>query len=337
MDEWLARVYGTGGAAAPDDIEKIAQAEMAQQMAQQEGIDLSQLSPEQVESLGQEVLGGQQGGVPGQQQMQQPGMGQQPGMEPGGEIDPSQLTDEHVQQAQQILEAAQAGQQVDPAMLQEAQAIMQIVEQMQGGGGDPQAAEMAKVAEASAKFEEADLLGRVMAHAFNAESEKIAAAKLGPANAMGIARHHVNQAAGAVKGKAQQIGGHLKARMHPQSSHPLHHVGAAAQHVSNHRGAYGAGAAGAAGLGAGYAAGHHMAKEATIGVIEKAAMQQAANILSANGIDPATGQPTNQMPQQPTVAAAPGGAPQADAQVALGGVIEKRAHQILRNLGWNIV
>lgn len=333
MDTWLASIYGTGGAAAQEDLEKIAQAEMAQQMAQQEGLDLNNLSPEQIEALGQEVLGGEQGGPqqPGQPQQQMGGAPQQPGMEQGGgEIDPSQLTDEHVQQAQQILEAAQSGQQVDPGMLQEAQAIMQIVEQMQGG---QQQAEMAKVAEASAKFEEADLLGRVMAHAFNQESEKIAAAKLGPANAMGVARHHVNQAAGAVKhhvgnaarhvaGKAQELGGHAKLRGaalgHQMGKHPVTH---------------GVAAAGGAALGAG--AHHMMSKEAS--VLEKAAMQQAANILQANGIDPATGQPVQQ--QTPQLAGPGGpqaGAPQQDPQAAVGGIIEKRAYQILRNLGWNI-
>lgn len=336
MDTWLAQAYGTNGASA-EDLQKIAQAEMAQQMAQQDGVDLSSLSEEQIAHLGGEMLGQQGQGQGGQPQ--QPGMpGQQ---EQGGQIDPSQLTEEHVQQAQEILEAAQTGQQVDPAMLQEAQAIMQIVQQSQGQQ-QPGQQEMAKVAEAQAKFEEADFLGRVMAHSFNQESEKIAASKMAggimgqAAHHAGAAAHavghHAGQAAHAVDQGAQHLGkklvgaigrtGGAEAKMHPHTAR-----------------AFGYGAAGAGALGAGAAA-HHMAKEATIGAIEKAAMQQAANILQANGIDPTTGQPAQQ--QAPAIAP-PGGVQAggpvqtgAGPQAALGDLVEKRAHQILRGLGWNI-
>lgn len=348
MDAWLAQAYGTNGAAA-EDIEKIAQAEMAQQLAQQEGYDLSGLTEEQIAELGQEVLGGQEGA--GQGQLQQPGApqqqmqpGQQPGQEQGGEIDPSQLTDEHVQQAQEILQLASSGQQIDPAAVQEAQAIMQVVEQMQAQQGgqpqQPQQNQMAKVAEAQAKFEEADYLGRVMAHAFNQEVEKIAAGKLGPANALGVAGHHVRQAGQAVGQAAGKAMGHLKQVGGAAKDKAMMGAAHAGSHIHQNRGAYGlaAGAAGGAALGAG--AHHMMSKEATAAVIEKAAMQQAANILSANGIDPATGQPTNQQPQQPAIAPAGGvqqpGVAQPGAQQALGELVEKRSHQILRNLGYNI-
>lgn len=332
MDNWLATVYGTNGGAA-DDLEKIAQAEMAQQMAQQEGIDLNGLSEEQVAMLGQEVLG--QGAPQGGAQ-QQPGQGQQPqfaGQQPGAQqggqesgIDPSQITEEVYAQAQQILEAAQQGQQLDPAMIQEAQAIMQVVEQMQAqqGGGQP-SPEMAKVAEAQAKFEEADFLGRVMAHSFNQESEKIAASKVAMNVHMGDVAHGL---AGAAKEHAGNAVGAIK-----------HHGGKALSHVKGHPAAYAAGAAGAAGLGAGVAAGHHMAKQAAIGAIEKAAMQQAANILQQSGINPATGQPMQQQPtpQAPSIAPA-GGVQQQNpgAQAALGDLVEKRAHQILRGLGYRV-
>jgi hypothetical protein len=339
MDPWLAQVYGTNGGAS-EDLEKLAQAEMAQQMAAQEGIDLSQLSPEQIAALGQEVLGPE-----GQQQ--------------GGE---GEITEETYAQAQEILTNPA---QYDPAIVEQAQGIMAQVEQMQAAqqGGEPQGqpgaqpmgapqgqaqaqpqmagqqaqpgqAEQVKIAEAQAKFEEADFLGRVMAHSFNQESEKIAAAKLGPGNLMGAAEHHVRSAGRAVKGAVESGLGHAKARLHPDSSSPLHHVGKAARHVGQHPTAYAAGAAGAAGLGAGYAAGSHT-KEATVNAIEKAAMVQAANILQQNGIDPATGQQLQ--PQAPAPAIAPaGGAPQQNPQQALGELVEKRAHQILRGLGYSI-
>jgi hypothetical protein len=328
MNQWLADAYGTAGAG--EDLEKIAQAEMAQQMAQQEGVDLSQLTEEQIAQLGSEVLGGQggaqqqgaqQGAPQGQHGQQQMG-GQPGGQEQGGEIDPSQLTEEHVQQAQQILEAAQQGQQVDPQMVQEAQAVMQIVEQMQGGGQQqPGAQEMAKVAEAQAKFEEADFLGRVMAHSFHAETEKIAAQK--QANAM----HNMGQAAMRHGGAA------LGAAKH----HIGNAAGAAGQHFAKHPGQ--AAAAGAVGGAAAMHGAHRMMdKQAAVSVIEKAAMQQAANILQANGIDPATGQPAQQQaPQAPAIAPAGGGVQTgAGPQAALGDLVEKRAHQILRGLGYTI-
>jgi hypothetical protein len=178
MDPWLAQVYGTNNSNS-EDLEKIAQAEMAQQMAQQEGIDLSGLSEEQIAALGHEVLGGAapQQGAPQQAAPQQPGAQPQQGQpqQPGQE-EPQEITEEIFMQAQQIL-ANPANH--DPALVQEAQAIMQVVEQHQaqqaGQAPQPGQPEMAKVAEAQAKFEEADFLGRVMAHAFNQESEKIAA------------------------------------------------------------------------------------------------------------------------------------------------------------------
>lgn len=338
MDPWLAKVYGTNGGAA-EDLEKIAQAEMAQQLAANEGIDLSQLSPEQIAALGQEVLG--QGAAP------------QP---EGGE---GEITEETFAQAQQILSNPE---QFDPELVQQAQAVVQHVEQLQGaeGGAQPQApqaagaptdpaqagqaqvangqpgqAEMAKIAEAQAKFEEADFLGRVMAHSFSQESEKIAAAKQASIGAqLGAAAHAAKGAIGgaahAAKGKAMELGGHAKLLGAGAMHHGGKALGSAVNHVKSHPAAYAAGAAGAAGLGAGYAAGHHT-KEATVNAIEKAAMQQAASILQANGIDPATvGQPA------PQAAPAPAPAPAANPQVALGELIEKRAHQILAQLGYTV-
>lgn len=325
MDAWLAQAYGTNGGAA-EDLEKIAQAEMAQQLAQQEGIDLSGLTEEQVAQLGNEMLqqgqGQQQGGQPGAPQMPQQGMQpqqsqqQMQGQQPGGEggIDPSQLTEGHVQEAQQVLANPQS---FPPEVVQEAQAIMQIVEQFQAQqAGQQPTQEMAKVAEANAKFEESDFLGRVMAHAFNQEMEKIAAAK--QANMMHAAGHHLKHLGQAAKhhaGRAAHAVGH----------HMAHHPGHAA-------------AAGAVGGAAAMHGAHHMMKEATINAIEKAAMQQAANILQANGIDPTTGQPLQQQPAAPSIAPAGGVAPQQTqgAQAALGDLVEKRAHQILRSRGYNI-
>lgn len=339
MDPWLAQVYGTNGGAS-EELEKIAQAEMAQQLAAQEGIDLSQLSPEQIAQLGQEM-----------------GVGPQPGGE-GGEI-----TEEMFAEAQQVLANPE---QFDPQVVEQAQGIMAQVEQMQaaqaGGqpqgqpqgqpgaaaapdaaGGQPQGApaaqpgqaEMAKVAEAQAKFEEADFLGRVMAHSFNQEVEKIAASKqAGVMEHLRGAGHAVAGAGHAAMGHLKHLGGAAKHHAGAAAGAVKHHAGAAMGHLKTHPGlshglAAGAGAAGGA------AAMHHMNKEATISAIEKAAMAQAANILQANGIDPASGQPLQPQAAPAPAAVAPA-APAPNAQQALGDLVEKRAHQILRNLGYTI-
>jgi hypothetical protein len=124
--------------------------------------------------------------------------------------------------------------------------------------------------EAQAKFEEADLLGRVMAHAYTQELEKIAAEKEKTAGRFGAV---------AAKGKA--FGASAK-----------QHAGKAVEHVKGHKGHYGAAAAG---LAAGEAHGR-MRKHAS--AFDKLAEMQAAEMLSAAGFDPSTGQDTTQQAQQ---------------------------------------
>lgn len=316
MDPWLAKVYGTN---MPDseDLEKIAQAEMAQSLAQQEGIDLSGLSEAQLAALGQEVLGQNQGQeVQAAAQAPSPAGAPQQGM--GGEQGPTELTPELIQQAQEILSAPPG--EIDPEVVQQAQAILQIAQQQQGApqqAGGPAGPAMAKVAEAQANFEEADFLGRVMAHAFNQESEKIASQKT--AGMLGQAAHAVDRTAQSAGrklfGAVARTGG-AEAKMAPNAARAI---------------GYGAGAAG---LGAGGALAHKAMheKQAAVAVIEKAAEKLAAEILLNNGIDPTTGAPLAPAAPAP---AAPAVSPPA-APEALGDLVEKRAHQILRGLGYKI-
>jgi len=56
MDEWLANVYGTNAAGSENDLEKTAQAMMLEKLAESEGIDLSGLNEEQLDSLAQQVV-----------------------------------------------------------------------------------------------------------------------------------------------------------------------------------------------------------------------------------------------------------------------------------------
>ena len=54
VDQWLNQVYGTTGAS--DDIEKTAQDMMLQKLAEQENIDLSGLSEDQMDALAAQVI-----------------------------------------------------------------------------------------------------------------------------------------------------------------------------------------------------------------------------------------------------------------------------------------
>jgi hypothetical protein len=243
MNDWLAKVYGTGS--SQEDLEKIAQAEVAQQLAGQEGLDLSHLNEEQLAALGQEVLGGESGGA----------------AQEGGHIDPSQLSPEVVEHAEQILANPSA---YEPALVQEAQAIQQVIAHANGQSQS----NMAKTAqerlkEAQEKFEEADFLGRVMAHSFNQEIEKIA------------------------KAKTEEEEKEEK-KMMPQEKKE-----------------------------------HEMMMGKHAAAINGAAEKLAAEILAANGIDPSTLQPAQ---QQGTTSGAN----------AVNNLIEKRAHQILRQLGFAV-
>jgi hypothetical protein len=103
MDPWLAQVYGTGGGS--DDLEKTAQYHLLQKLAEEEGVDLSGLSEEELQALSDEVLSDE---------------GEEQGYEADGEY-----SEEDLQK------------------------------------------------EAQAKFEEADFLGRVMAHSYTQEMQKI--------------------------------------------------------------------------------------------------------------------------------------------------------------------
>jgi hypothetical protein len=151
MNPWLAEIYGTAGA---DEIEKTAQVEILNKLAEAEGIDLSQFTPEEIQALAEQVMaatGGQ-----GVQTPQQPQMG---GIAPAGgfaQQGQPQMAAQHMMQNQQPQGYPQSSGQVPQQPQMDAAAMQK---------------------EAQAKFEEADMLGRVMAHAYTQELEKIASAK----------------------------------------------------------------------------------------------------------------------------------------------------------------
>ncbi len=275
MNPWLAEIYGTDGA---DDIEKTAQYALLQKLAADENLDLSQFSPEELQQLLAEVLGDEgaaeaMGAVPGQA-LQQPGTQQPPVA--GQDMNPTQLGG---QAPRAFAPAAQAPQQVAPQ-------VPAAVMQQQA----PQQDQAALQKEAAAKFEEADMLGRVMAHAYTQELEKIAASKTaGKMDAVKGALNSAKNRAGhmAERGAAKVRSYGTAAGMKGRDA-----AGKAGAFGKKNKGAIGAAAGGAA---AGFAAGR-MSKEAS--AFEKLAEMQAAEILSATGYDPSTGVDTFSQPDQ---------------------------------------
>ena len=265
MDQWLAQVYGTGTQDTTVDLEKVAQAAILEKLAAEGGYDLSGLTEEQAVELANELMA--QGG--GEQPQQAQGQPQQ--------------------------------------------------QQAQGEPSDEEIEEqLAK--EAQAKFEEADFLGRVMAHSYTQEMQKIAA-KLpegveGPNKTFrGDVGRGARAVGGAISGAVHR-GGELLAggakMMDP--SHPggatvragntaiLKNLAAGGAGQSEALKSMGA-RAGAAALLAGGAYGakkllsHKTEKTKEASIFEKLALDRAAEVLQANGIDPETGEPIQQEQQ----------------------------------------
>lgn len=317
MNPWLASIYGTDGA---EDIEKTAQAHLLQKLAAEGNVDISQFTPEELEQLVQELAaeGYDVGSLmqpnvqpPQQAPMGMPATGQSPMMNAQGQNRP-------FAPAQQ---QPQVPQNMPPQMMQQ-------------GGAQPSQDAAAMQKEAQAKFEEADLLGRVMAHAYTDELEKIASHRK--------TAGRFESAKGAVKGainSARNRAGHMAERAGSKAHSKLTEVGMKARH---HKGAIAAGAgAGAAGFAAG-----RMSKEAS--AFEKLAEEHAAEILSATGYDPSTGQDVygqqmlqNSMPQQPQTQQMPGiqqpqveqGQPAGD---QFSDALDQRALELLAENGYDV-
>ncbi len=242
VDPWLAQVYGTGSA---EDLEKTAQYHFLAKLAEDVGLDISQMSEDEIAELAAAAQQFQQQpqGQPGAQQFGQP---QQQGFP---------------QQGQQFGQPGQFGQQGQQFAPQQGQPGFNP-QMMAGQQQQPQAQQQGQVKEAQQKFEEADFLGRIMAHSYTNELQKIA----------GIQRAGQVKLAGRFSGAAGKAKGAAKA---------------VAGHVGKHKGAYGAGAAGAGGFAAGRAS--KRTKEASASAFEKLAFEQAENILNAavqNGYNP---------------------------------------------------
>jgi len=312
QNDWLTNYFGDDVA---DDLEKTAQAHLLVKLAEQAGLDINQLSEEELQALAMELMQelDAQGGQPGAPGQQLPG--QMPGMQP-------QMG------APQANPLAQFGQ---PTQQRPAQGLQQQAQPQQGhpgmgtpgGGAGGLSPEMAK--EAQAKFEEADALGRVMAHAYVEELDKIASAREAEktagrfgdaAKAVGSrAKSMAQSASWKAKGHAENIGHQARTR--------AREVG---DHIGRNKGAYGAGAGGIA---AGVAAGRMSKKEKTASAFEKLATDRAVEILQTLGIDPQTGEQIQDAGQVQQDVGVQGQDPQFDT------AIDQRALQLLGEAGYD--
>ena len=187
--------------------------------------------------------------------------------------------------------------------------------------------------EAQAKFEEADFLGRVMAHSFTQEMDKIAgrmdgvkafASRAGN-KAKSIGSSAKSKVVGAGKRTGQLLAGGRKGEHGEMAGR---RAGNSVKGFKQMRGealkSTGArvGAVGAAG-GAGYAA----TREKRASAFEKLAEQHAASMLQAHGINPANGM------QTPHVAPPVELAQEGD---QFGQALDERAFEILAENGYDV-
>jgi hypothetical protein len=136
MDPQLAAIYGTN--ADETDVEKLAAAKLAEELADDEEVDPAELSDEQAEQLAQQVLA-----------------------EEAGEGEEVEEPEEEEEQPKRKAKAPQAEE-------EEEETEEEDEETEKTSGAEDEAQE---------KLAEADYLGRVMAHAYTQELRKIASAQ----------------------------------------------------------------------------------------------------------------------------------------------------------------
>ena len=269
QQNWLNNYFGDEVA---DDLEKTAQARLLTKLAENAGIDINSLSEEQIQALALHLM-------------------QELEAEQGGGVDPSQGQPGIPQQgAAPQNPLAQFGQPTQQQMPQQGQPGL--------GGMSPETA-MAK--EAAAKFEEADMLGRVMAHSYVEELDKIASARgveKTAANAFDVGGLRAGGTARSLGERARSAA--LKYKMKGRAfveDNPKKMTAAAA--------------AGGALVGA------RAGKRKEASAFEKLANDRALEILQTLGIDPSTGQPVQQ--QEPD----------------LDQAVDQRALQLLAEAGYD--
>jgi hypothetical protein len=283
MDEYLAQLYGTAGDESDEDMDKVAEAELFAKLAADEGIDLNQLSDEQIVELYNVTFQKEAEGEEEEEKKESP-------------FPPKKKEEEKKAAAE---------------------------------------AELMQTKEAQEKFAEADYMGRIMAHAYVQELNKIAGVKdmLRGAEAGGqLARAGTELAAksGGKAAKAKALAMRAKARLAHKAGRAGKAISGAArrayeatadkarrgaarvgEHVGEHKKKYIAGSLLAAGT-AGGAAGKYAsalddlgaehavikaaeagwdldeAAERVIDVFEQGLIPEKTKIASANTVEEAT-------------------------------------------------
>lgn len=260
MDEELMNQFFYGGG---DEEQKIAEAtQVLQKIAEEEGVDLNSLSEDQQNALLGQLVGEEGGEDTGD------------GDAGGEEVDKAaSLTPYDVHQ--ELSKVAQVeGIDLNQVDREEYNAAFdKLAEDMR----DPSYFE--KRAEEQQKIAEADAVGRVMAHSFHDELNKIAAG--GKAEAVRAALGRVARKAGRGAGDAEKaVSGAVGRKAVKGTRFPGGGSRNIADPVRTGRAAMGLGAgAGAAGAGAGYAAGR--SKESAL---EDPAVQSAIQVLEDRGL-----------------------------------------------------
>lgn len=263
MDPKLAAIYGTNQSDA--DLEKLAAAELAEGLANDDAVDTDGLTEEELEAVAQDVLNASAEGE-----------------EEGGNIDGEQ----------EKTSAAEAAQE---------------------------------------KLAEADYLGRVMAHSYNQELQKIAS-DVGmyggtPPSAAQRMKKSLKETGGKLKAKATELGGKAKAHAMKASdsiesrADKMIAGGAAGakkglDFAKKHKGKA---ALGALAIGGGLAARKAMKKQSS--ALDTLVEQRAMEILQASGIDPAE---LEQVEGQEKVS---------DPREALASAVDERAWALLGQYG----
>jgi hypothetical protein len=193
MDAQLAEIYGTPSNG--DDLEKVASVELLVKIAEENGINIDDLSDEDLESVLSEIQGG--------------------GGEPEGSVKVAHATDgnlyifdENGQAIEKLDGEVKVAQAQDGSLWvvdDEGQAVCPFEGQVEGqveGQDDPAFQE---------KVAESDFLGRVMAHAYEQEKREIEkAAQYGPAGVAGKGAKKALQWLAGRPARYRQAGRELK-------------------------------------------------------------------------------------------------------------------------------
>jgi hypothetical protein len=246
MNEKLAELYGTNETVSDGDQEKLAAAELAAGLAEEGGLDLDSLSPEQLEALADEVLNNGAEKTAGDESAEE----------------------EAEEQAEETTEA-------DPTEEEESAEETEEAEETVEAADD----------DSKEKVAEADYLGRVMAHAYVQELKEIekTAGLSDSAKGAGMAAAFT---AGKVIGKAKKGYKAAADAAKKGAEHAKKGAGKVGEHMKSHKKKYIGGAAAAAAAGGGAAAyKHHKNKHASgTPALDTLVDARVSEILAANGI-----------------------------------------------------